>query len=136
MRVLSQEFGNRGLYRDDFNNIEKFQDYLHICLKHTNRILNRTAPIKSSLPSPRDTPAFMCLLIIHDMHEYVTIYDRDSQYKECVDCNKRTPHICFRCNYCYSSHFKIERIEKEHWQKQRNTYPVVFTTYTIRNKRK
>src|SRR5690349_16343605 len=50
MRVLSQEFGKRGLYRDDFKNIEKFQDYLLICLKHTNRILNRTAPIKSSLP--------------------------------------------------------------------------------------
>src|SRR5205809_395447 len=56
------------------------------------------------------------------MHEYVNINGRDSQYKECVDCNKRTPHICFRCNYCYSCHFKIESIEKEHWNKRNGNH--------------
>jgi hypothetical protein len=31
------------------------------------------------------------------------------------------------------THLKIERIEKEHWQKQSVNYPVVFTICTIRN---
>ena len=82
------------------------------------------------------------------MHEYVTLYGHDSRYKECIDCNKRTPHICFRCNYCYSCHFKIERTEKEYWlervkiipangrQRRDNHYPVAFTTYATANKRK
>jgi hypothetical protein len=28
---------------------------------------------------------------------------------ECIDRNKRTPHICLRCNHCYWCHFKIAR---------------------------
>lgn len=31
------------------------------------------------------------------------------------------------------THLKIERIEKEHWQKQAVNYPVLFTICTIRN---
>jgi hypothetical protein len=31
------------------------------------------------------------------------------------------------------THLKIERIEKEHWQKQSVNYPVVCTICTIRN---
>jgi len=34
-------------------------------------------------------------------------------YHECIDCKKRTPHICIECNHCYSCHPNIERIEKE-----------------------
>jgi len=68
------------------------------------------------------------------VHEYLTSYGRgSSQYKKCLDCDKSTPHICLRCNCCYSCHFKIERIEKEHWRKQGNDYLVIFTTYTIGN---
>ena len=81
------------------------------------------------------------------MHDYLTSYGINSKYKECIDCNKRTPHICFRCNYCYSCHFKIERTEKEYWLKrikiipakerqQENHYPVAFMTHTTANKRK
>jgi hypothetical protein len=46
------------------------------------------------------------------MHEYITSYIKPT-YDECIDCNKRTPHVCGRCRYCYSCHFKIERIERE-----------------------
>jgi len=46
------------------------------------------------------------------MHEYVTSYINPT-YTECIDCNKRTPHVCDRYRYCYSCHFKIERIERE-----------------------
>jgi hypothetical protein len=46
------------------------------------------------------------------MHEYITLYTNPS-YGQCNECMKRTPHICLKCNYCYSCHPKIERIEKE-----------------------
>ena len=45
------------------------------------------------------------------MHEYLTTYSQS--YGQCVECNKRTPHTCFKCHYCYSCHPKVERIEKE-----------------------
>ena len=80
------------------------------------------------------------------MHEYLTLYANQSRYGECIDCTKRTPHICLKCNYCYTCHFKIERIEKEHWLRrvivpvkerpQEIHYPVEFTTYTTGKKRK
>ena len=57
------------------------------------------------------------------MHEYITSYIKPS-YSECIDCNKRTTYICLKCNYCYSCHFKIEKIEKE-----RNAIP-----YNYKNK--
>jgi hypothetical protein len=46
------------------------------------------------------------------MHEYITSYIKPL-YSQCIDCNKRTTHICVKCHYCYSCHFKIESIEKE-----------------------
>jgi len=46
------------------------------------------------------------------MHEYITSYIKP-MYGDCIDCNKRTPHVCDRCHYCYSCHFKIERKERE-----------------------
>jgi hypothetical protein len=46
------------------------------------------------------------------MHEYITSYIRPS-YNQCIDCNKRTTHICIRCHYCYSCHYKIEDMEKQ-----------------------
>ena len=81
------------------------------------------------------------------MHEYLTLCGDNSQYGECIDCNKRTPHICLKCNYCYSCHFKVERMEKEYPLKQiiipanerrrlGNRLPTIFTTYTIPGKRK
>ena len=79
--------------------------------------------------SPEDTPDFIYAnskIPYQTMHEYLTSYGDNSRYGECIDCDKRTPHICLKCNYCYSCHFKIERIEKEHWQKPKeNNYPVV-----------
>ena len=46
------------------------------------------------------------------MHEYITSYIKPT-YGDCIDCNKRTTHVCDRCHYCYSCHFKIEKKERE-----------------------
>jgi len=85
------------------------------------------------------------------MHEYITSYIRPS-YNQCIDCNKRTTHICIKCHYCYSCHYKIESIEKErenrkaeittkHYQRHsldrgtlRQKYPVTFLTYKIKTR--
>ena len=76
------------------------------------------------------------------MHEYIASYVKPS-YSECIDCNKRTTHICLRCHYCYSCHFKIERMEKQRKQASKyhqryyrdsirqEEYPVRFVTYKI-----
>ena len=47
------------------------------------------------------------------MHEYFTEYPPLS-YRICTDCAKRTPHICLKCNYCFSCHYKVEQLEKYH----------------------
>jgi hypothetical protein len=52
------------------------------------------------------------------MHEYLTDYNNSGSYRECIECNKRTPHICFICGYCYTCHPKIESIEKEEQAKK------------------
>ena len=80
------------------------------------------------------------------MHEYITSYIKPS-YSLCIDCNKRTTHICIQCHYCYSCHYKIEDIEKQRQNvKQMRTskryhprgldrhilvqkYPVTFVSY-------
>ena len=45
------------------------------------------------------------------MHEYLS--HNSLAYYDCIDCNKRTPHVCITCHHCYSCHPKIERVEKE-----------------------
>ena len=45
------------------------------------------------------------------MHEYLS--DSRFPYGECIDCRKRSAHVCIRCHYCYSCHPKIEQLEKE-----------------------
>ena len=40
------------------------------------------------------------------MHEYLS--DSRFPYGECIDCTKRSAHVCIRCHYCYSCHPKIE----------------------------
>ena len=90
------------------------------------------------------------------MHEYITSYIKPS-YSECIDCNKRTTCICLKCNYCYSCHFKIEKLEKERKKKKvpytnnannnnkyyrqrynnkdiakQQGYPLMFVTYKIK----
>jgi hypothetical protein len=44
------------------------------------------------------------------MHEYIS--DSRFPYGECIDCRKRSAHVCIRCQYCYSCHPKIEQLEK------------------------
>ena len=47
-------------------------------------------------------------LIVHD-------YLRDtlvSAYKECISCNIRTQYTCVKCGYCYSCHWKKEKLDK------------------------
>jgi hypothetical protein len=81
------------------------------------------------------------------MHEYITSYIKPS-YSQCIDCNKRTTHICIKCHYCYSCHFKIESIEKQnektatmskYYQHHgfdkgilEQKYPVTFVSYKIK----
>ena len=45
------------------------------------------------------------------MHEYIS--DSHFLYSECIDCRKRSAHVCIRCHYCYSCHPKIEQLEKK-----------------------
>jgi hypothetical protein len=45
------------------------------------------------------------------MHEYLTEYGNSLTYKNCVYCLSRKSTICIRCNFCYSCHYVIERIE-------------------------
>ena len=81
------------------------------------------------------------------MHEYITSYIKPL-YSQCIDCNKRTTHICVKCHYCYSCHFKIESIEKEKEKRVitskyyplssfdrdilKQKYPVTFVSYKIK----
>ena len=44
------------------------------------------------------------------MHEYIS--DSHFPYSECIDCRKRSAHVCTKCHYCYSCHPKIEQLEK------------------------
>ena len=44
------------------------------------------------------------------MHEYIS--DSHLLYSQCIDCRKRSAHVCIRCHYCYSCHPKIEQLEK------------------------
>ncbi|CAN5303050.1 hypothetical protein BH18THE2_BH18THE2_25960 [soil metagenome] len=45
------------------------------------------------------------------MHEYIS--DSHFLYRECIDCRKRSAHVCIRCHYCYSCHPRIEQLEKK-----------------------
>jgi len=29
-------------------------------------------------------------------------------YRACKNCDKRTPHVCTTCGFCYSCHWRIE----------------------------
>jgi hypothetical protein len=96
-------------------------------------------------PSPRDSPDFINVNVsnlddarVPDFLWYQLAIRRVHRLQQ------ETPHIRIRCNYCYSCHFKKERTEKEHWltrgilpinERRKNQYPVIFTTYTVVNKR-
>ena len=54
----------------------------------------------------------------HQEHDYL----RDtlvSTYKECISCHIRTQFTCIKCGFCYSCHWKLEKVESE-----RNNSPV------------
>jgi hypothetical protein len=44
------------------------------------------------------------------MHEFLS--PLKLKYSHCRWCDKRSPHICFRCGFCYSCHPKMESIER------------------------
>ena len=53
----------------------------------------------------------MINIISHALHDYL----RDTLvqgYKECISCNNRTQFTCVKCRYCYSCHWKKEKLEK------------------------
>ena len=58
----------------------------------------------------------------YNMHEYLS--STNLVYYDCIECKKRTPHVCIRCHYCYSCHPKIERIEKEIEVKMKSSYKI------------
>jgi hypothetical protein len=68
------------------------------------------------------------------MHEYLSY--AKLVYYDCIECKKRTPHVCIRCHYCYSCHPKIERIEKEIEVKMRSNYKMQKLTFLIHTKSK
>jgi hypothetical protein len=45
------------------------------------------------------------------MHEYLAESGKSTIYKDCAECRKRKSTICVMCNYCYSCHYKVERME-------------------------
>lgn len=45
------------------------------------------------------------------MHEFLS--PLKLKYGHCQWCDKRSPHICFRCGYCYSCHPKVESLEQK-----------------------
>ncbi len=45
------------------------------------------------------------------MHEYLVKSGNSLTYKNCVYCCSRKSTICVKCNFCYSCHSMIERIE-------------------------
>ena len=53
----------------------------------------------------------MTNIISPALHDYL----RDTlvpSYKECISCNNRTQFTCVKCRYCYSCHWKKEKMEK------------------------
>lgn len=46
-------------------------------------------------------------------------------YRVCKNCDKRTPHVCIKCGFCYSCHWKIEGTELNQLQ------PLVAATTTV-----
>lgn len=53
------------------------------------------------------------------MHEYIR--DTSSwKYDICKCCDYRTSFTCVRCKYCWSCHWKIERLEKYELLRNRN----------------
>jgi hypothetical protein len=45
------------------------------------------------------------------MHEYLAKSGNSLTYKNCVYCFSRKSTICVKCNFCYSCHYVIERLE-------------------------
>jgi hypothetical protein len=66
------------------------------------------------------------------MHDYLS--SNNLVYYDCIECKKRTPHICIRCHYCYSCHPKIERIEKEIEIKMKSSYKMHKPTFLMYTK--
>jgi hypothetical protein len=52
------------------------------------------------------------------MHEYI-IETTTWKYDICKCCDYRTPFTCVRCGYCWSCHWKKERLEKNELLKNR-----------------
>ncbi|MFY9869047.1 MAG: hypothetical protein WAK17_04960 [Candidatus Nitrosopolaris sp.] len=80
---------------------------LNFCSKHNISSDIEVTPVQNVYKA-YDGP-----VILGSMHEYLTVYATNQSYGQCTECKKRTPHIWTKCNYCYSCHLKIERIEKD-----------------------
>ena len=49
--------------------------------------------------------------VSHEPHEYLR-NSLDSKYRECMSCASRTEFTCTICGFCWSCHWKMERVEK------------------------
>jgi hypothetical protein len=52
------------------------------------------------------------------MHEYIR-ETSSWKYEACKCCNYRTPFTCVKCTYCWSCHWKKERIERNEFLRNR-----------------
>jgi len=52
------------------------------------------------------------------MHEYIR-ETSSWKYDACKCCNYRTPFTCVKCTYCWSCHWKKERIERNEFLRNR-----------------
>src|SRR5919198_6743554 len=50
----------------------------------------------------------MSELILHDFLRDTLV----STYKECIYCKSRTQFTCVKCGYCYSCHWKKEKLDR------------------------
>ena len=61
-------------------------------------------------------------------HDYL----RDTlviSYNECKSCGNRTQFACVRCGYCYSCHWKKEKLEKVRLESQVKSNPAFLEKY-------
>ena len=63
--------------------------------------------------------SFMHMLNMLNIHEYLADHHLSLPYRNCIECSRRSQHVCTTCSYCYSCHYKIERKEKENKMKRR-----------------
>jgi ferredoxin len=78
-----------------------------------------------------EADTLFCIMARRKRHDFLVQATNSQQlYRVCKDCNKRTPHVCIKCGFCYSCHWKIEE-EEEGTELNQSQLVVAATTTTI-----